>query len=62
LIVSQEVFEREVLFEFFEKKLDLPPVLVDSYYLGFSQFQIVGQENEQFLVVLIPISNFKIVF
>jgi hypothetical protein len=55
LVVSQKVFQGEVLFKALEHGLYLPSVLVYISYLVRFQFKMVGDEPVHFLVIVVPI-------
>ena len=57
MVIPQEVLKGKVLFELFEQQSDSPSILVNGCDSGCFQLEIVGQEDEKFLILVIPISD-----
>jgi hypothetical protein len=57
LVIAQEIYEREVLFELFEQQFNLPIVLIyprnSGGFLNFAFYK----KDKQFRVFIIPICN-----
>lgn len=52
-----EGLDPQILFDRFEEDLYLPPVLVDGRDGGAAKSQVIGQENDDVLVLFIPHFN-----